>query len=315
MQVRPYSPEWGLMCFSAISHIFPTDQTGRGRIAVAAELTFGTLGDMDWLTFALVLITGVYAFLTFQMVREMQAARRQTVRPHLVLRLEWVTTTSVVVAVSNAGVGPALNVEATITFFFRDQSRQPEVRRWSEALVAPGGNHQFLQPGPSGSRLRAKGLVDSISRVTLVGEARDALGNVIRIDQTLDDFETWQSMITDAHERFVPSEPKAMRQALEGIGKVLQQLERLVGRGVYVRTTQDLERERAEEEAEAEEFWASLRPKDALSDGGEEDDSEAEGSSAVEENEAVSDGSTPSAGGAAPPVEAEAGSEPVDPAN
>lgn len=241
---------------------------------------------MDWLTFALVLITGAYAFLTFQMVKEMQAARRQTVRPHLVLTLEWVTSTSVVVAVSNAGVGPALNVKATITFFFRDASRAPEERRWSEELIAPGTDHHFLQPGRSGSRLRAKDFVDSIAKVTLVGEALDALGNSVAINRTLEDFETWQSMITEAHERFVPSEPKAMRQALEGIGKALQGIERLVDGGIYVRTTEDLDRERAEEEAEMEEFLASLRPKDALSSG-DQDPVPVEGPVASQENDAA----------------------------
>ena len=120
---------------------------------------------MDWvsshiieiLTFLLVCITGVYAFLTWRYVRltkdileENRQMRLNSQKPIIAIYLRSETTdhTSVYLCIENIGAGPAYNVEFTTDLSFtlgRNRSLGSEVRILERGLryFPPGKKREF----------------------------------------------------------------------------------------------------------------------------------------------------------------------------
>jgi len=89
------------------------------------------------LTFALVLITGYYAWQNRNMVNEMRLAREASARPHLALCFEPLGPMNVMVGLINLGPGAALSIDLTIEFHPREGSAfVGQSRRWRGELLA-----------------------------------------------------------------------------------------------------------------------------------------------------------------------------------
>lgn len=156
------------------------------------------------LTAVLVLVTGYYAFQNRQMVREMAKTRAIAVLPKLSLSWEMLGPVNPVPAISNVGPGPALDVEVAITYVPIDgSSEDPIVVRWQSNLMVAGERNEFLTPeGAGGSMMQTEELADRFLEVRLSGSCSDALGEVHRVEDVLNDIAAWRKMSGDSLRRW-----------------------------------------------------------------------------------------------------------------
>jgi hypothetical protein len=172
-----------------------------------------------WLTAALVLITGYYAWQTRRMVSEMERARGAQLMPRLVLDMKRLGAGNALLRVTNAGPGPALNVDVQLAL-------HPDgpVRRWAVPVVAAGESHDFI-PDPSGGapngRLHLDVLTDAFGELRLQGTCADALGKSHAVEDKLDVREYWR-LLKEVQET-VPHEPlEEMAKHMEKLAKAAE---------------------------------------------------------------------------------------------
>jgi hypothetical protein len=126
------------------------------------------------LSFALVLVTGYYAWETHRMVGEMRKARGAQLLPKLTVGVKSVAGGYGFWRVLNAGPGPAIEVDLQIA---PEPGGQP--RRWNDPVVLPGESHEFI-PATSRGGGSKEYLLDNLtklySHLRLTGSYRDALG-------------------------------------------------------------------------------------------------------------------------------------------
>jgi hypothetical protein len=94
----------------------------------------------------LAIITMIYVFLTWGMVREMRRAREAEVEPHLVATLVPISYKHVKLRIQNAGRGPALHIEATI---YLEPANGTKPQTWRHPVLLSGAFEDFLMPGPN----------------------------------------------------------------------------------------------------------------------------------------------------------------------
>lgn len=97
----------------------------------------------------LVIITIVYAFLTWRMVLEMRHAREAENEPQLVATLVPISAKLVHLRISNAGRGPALNIHAKMRL---DSSTKHEEVAWSHPVLLSNAHEDFRPPGDTNNR-------------------------------------------------------------------------------------------------------------------------------------------------------------------
>src|SRR5438046_197738 len=95
-----------------------------------------------WLTGALVLVTGYYAWQNHRMVKEMKEARSAEVLPKLVPTLRLLAPANAFLRIVNAGPGPAFGVDVE---FGLEPGAVP--RRWQSPVVASGEANDFWPVG------------------------------------------------------------------------------------------------------------------------------------------------------------------------
>jgi hypothetical protein len=100
----------------------------------------------------LAIITLMYVFLTWGMVREMRQARKAELEPLLIATPVPITHKHVKLRIQNAGRGPALNIETTL-YFEPANNTKPHV--WAHPVLLSGAFEDFLMPG-SGIKELAK---------------------------------------------------------------------------------------------------------------------------------------------------------------
>jgi hypothetical protein len=92
---------------------------------------------------ALVIITGVYAFLTWRMVLEMRTARENQTDANLIASPVPLPAIYAQVQLENAGPGPALNVELSISL---DPPLRTSIKTWHHPALLVGQKEHFLLP-------------------------------------------------------------------------------------------------------------------------------------------------------------------------
>jgi hypothetical protein len=92
----------------------------------------------------LVLVTAIYAYLTWRMVSEMRRAREEETTPYLIASLFPIGQKFVKLQIHNAGRGPALNVEADIRF---NPANGTQSHHWKHPIMLPGTHEDFRIPG------------------------------------------------------------------------------------------------------------------------------------------------------------------------
>ena len=110
----------------------------------------------------LVIITGVYAFLTWRMVREMRRAREAEAEPHLVTALVLpYGPGETKLRVENAGRGPALKIMARISL---EPPGKTQAYEWCHPVLVSEAHKDLLLPG---DELNPKKLVAAHERVVV----------------------------------------------------------------------------------------------------------------------------------------------------
>lgn len=98
----------------------------------------------------LLIITGVYAYLTRQMVREMKVARETQPDTYLIASPVSLGTIHAQIQLENAGPGPALDIELSISI---DPPLQTAERIWHHPVILVNQKEHFLIPQNRGGSL------------------------------------------------------------------------------------------------------------------------------------------------------------------
>jgi hypothetical protein len=183
---------------------------------------------IEWLTLVLVLVTGIYAWLTWHVVRESRLAREQQVRPHLKIETSAVGAGVLFPSVVSAGPGAALDVQVTLTARHRagDGSSSVSIAR---PYMRPGEVVELFLPDPAGKEqalVTFEELSAAFASFRLHGSMRDVLGNEHTIEDRIDDvpayLEGWGAVST----RATPDELKRTADAVRRIADSLKPVSR-----------------------------------------------------------------------------------------
>jgi hypothetical protein len=98
----------------------------------------------------LVIITGVYAYLTWRMVREMRTARENQTDANLIATPVSADHIYAEIQLTNAGPGPALNVELSISL---DPPLQSVAKTWRHPALLVCQTEKFFLPMENPSNL------------------------------------------------------------------------------------------------------------------------------------------------------------------
>jgi hypothetical protein len=92
----------------------------------------------------LVVITAVYAFLTWRMVSEMRQAREAESEPQLVATLIPLGGMAIKLRIANAGSGPALDIKAIISL---EPKKEDNTATWIHPVLLSNSHEDFRLPG------------------------------------------------------------------------------------------------------------------------------------------------------------------------
>jgi hypothetical protein len=199
---------------------------------------------IEWLTAALVAITAYYAWRTQQMVREMRHARELSVRPILAIELRFIAPNFADLAITNAGAGPAVDVDVELVAEPTATSEhERDARRWRTSVLAPGGSHEFAPP----AGLNMEDFAREFACVRVQGTLRDALGEQREVEAEIADLaDTWKRM--GAANQLWKDDPtdKATRALVKPLGELQRELRaiRRVATGEHSRAMQESRRRR-----------------------------------------------------------------------
>lgn len=207
------------------------------------------------LTAVLVAVTAYYAWQSYRMVEEMRQDRRERATPKVVVDLRSEGAGFVPPSVVNVGLGPALDLDVTITYVSRPGTDVTGIdyvtRRWRSRLVAPGERHRFLPPTDAvGQPLDTDRLAELFQAVRLEGTCRASFGETLGIEEEVGDLaEVWDLAKGSWH--LVDQKPdESIVKELKGIAKVLAKL-------VAKPTREELRRSREASKALLDEYFAS----------------------------------------------------------
>jgi hypothetical protein len=195
------------------------NQHGEGveRVVAQGQLILGALGLA--VTVVLAGTTIYYAYATRQMVLEMREARTQTLRPHLSISLKMITPTDAFVRITNAGAGAAVNADLEVVFHPL-AADAPDRRRFRLVFLAAGDYIELV------TRESTVELARLYQRIAMTGTATTVLGEVVCIDDSIEDLAAWRELSAAAWIRF--EEPQLVRitRELEKIRDALRGIER-----------------------------------------------------------------------------------------
>lgn len=162
----------------------------------------------------LVLVTAWYAFQTKQMAAEMAFARAEQVRPHLTLDVDKLGAGNVMLRVTNAGIGAALDIDVSLTAEPGNLSIL-----YKAPLLVPGEGQSFLVRDTAGkTETDLKRLVHNRKyyRVNLTGDCHDALGRHHPVSANLD-LKDYSDLFYSGLWRAQPDELKRIADELKRI--------------------------------------------------------------------------------------------------
>lgn len=177
----------------------------------------------QWLTLVLVIITGIYVWLTHKAVDEARQTRELQVRPYLKLHIQPAGGGIVFPAVVNAGVGAATDLEVTLVLGLHSggEATVELIRRY----MAPGEMIELLvkDPGnPGRPPVRFNELSKAFGYLRLRATAIDVLGKSHEFEDAIDDLPAWFEAWGATWTRATPDQAKRGADALEKIAKALK---------------------------------------------------------------------------------------------
>ncbi len=176
---------------------------------VSLNLEFGAT---EILTAVLVVVTGFYAWQTFEMVKEMRQARQASLMPVLGVDMMPRAPTYCEVRLRNNGLGPAFHVDLTIRFVGR--SAETIEGPFRADVVPPGHEHLFITPRDLGT----EEFVEVYSHIEVSGTIQDAFGTEHKVSTRTGDLATWwESRGEPINERWVPNEFEEMHRVVKKI--------------------------------------------------------------------------------------------------
>lgn len=177
---------------------------------------------------ALVLVTLMLAIPNWRMSNEMRRTRLLSILPRLALDVKILGAGLGLITVRNVGEGPALDVQAKLTFEGHGDGREVAFHSVSEDQT-----HSFMPPRNAGNELMRMDELTAVSdRVTLRGKMHDALGNEHPINESIALAETWE--ITKlSHRRLDPDYEKETVDELKAIKEAMRNLHRIAERAFY----------------------------------------------------------------------------------
>ncbi len=167
------------------------------------------------LTSVLAAATLFYAWQTFNMVSEMRRARGVSVLPRLALSFNYMGPNVVFVVVRNEGLGPAFDVNATLTY-------EPDAvtNRWQTPVMAPGQSHRFFPKAKDGTSS-----LGQYDRLLLKADYLDALGASHSISEERHPKVYWESMV-DSRMLYDEDALTEIKREIEKIRKAVETLAR-----------------------------------------------------------------------------------------
>lgn len=172
-------------------------------------------------TVILVLVTAVYAFLTWRMVVETRRARQQEVTPVFNLSVKPISIGAWAPAIENVGNGPALDVEATLTLEPGGEEHRVETKNIPEGDFAGSMNPRI-----------GEDTHEEYDSLVVEGEYTDVFGERSTFDESYDleflaKHDGADSIMkrdpTERHVRRIEQHLKAISEGIEmdGLEKVL----------------------------------------------------------------------------------------------
>ena len=184
----------------------------------AAALVRPTSG-IEWLTFALVVITGYYAQQNSLMVSEMRRTRA-VFMPKIEIDLMVRSPNIAFPGIVNVGPGLALEVDVTL-------SHMPEGPSWrfQDAVMTSGEEHSFAVKDGSKYMLTTQ-LTDRYPTFTLTGSCRDVLAQEHAVHRTIRIKDIWDHKVRSEERVEIPIGERIQKELKELVAAV----EALLGR-------------------------------------------------------------------------------------
>jgi hypothetical protein len=166
------------------------------------------------LTLALVAVTIFYAIQNRRMVGEMANANAMTILPKLAIDFHRIGPNTVEVLIQNLGLGPALDVDVSLSFDpLADRPLPADNRRYRRNVIAPGERERFLPPGDLNANMDR--LPREYAAIRLGGSMRDAAGNEHVVAEVFDRLVEWRELLHDATVAWIqPDAEKRLADAL-----------------------------------------------------------------------------------------------------
>jgi hypothetical protein len=171
------------------------------------------------LTGVLIAITAWYADRTHEMVREMRAARAAQLRPKLVVTMDKFAARAITPRVVSVGAGAAFDVNVRVTL----EPNGPSGPFVASVLSVGRGQSLIFREQATNKVLASVDEFKSYERVHLTGSCADALGERMKVDETLD-----LSAYMAAYEEGLwktPGGTKRGKEPLEAIEEILDLIE------------------------------------------------------------------------------------------
>lgn len=192
--------------------------------------------SIDWtavLTGVLVVVTGVYVWLTHRAVEEAREARKQALRPVLAVDPVPAGPVHLYLRLFNAGPGPAIDVELNFVWRPRvpEDQNGPREQRFTFVwpAVAPGQQHQFDPvdyPAGQGEN-QMQWLAESFSPLEVRGTCKDVLGRTHSVAQTMD-LKAWLESGVGRSELMSPTPTSEVGRELHALQKELKKVSKLI---------------------------------------------------------------------------------------
>jgi hypothetical protein len=177
------------------------------------------------LSAALVVVTCIYAYFTWQMVREMKETRLQAIRPRLGLYVRPYGPTGGNLALVSLGPGAALEVAVALQF-----EPAGETRQWSAPVFVPGDDAEFFFPRAEKHELPN---FDELERqnalATARGTMRDIAGNVHEVSEHVD-AAAWWRLVSAAQQHYVEAPGERVAHEMKKVRETLEKIRSAVAR-------------------------------------------------------------------------------------
>ena len=164
-------------------------------------------------TTILVAINAYYAWQVRQTIYEMEKARKAEFLPHVRAELSWLGPIFLVLELTNFGRGPAVDINAQITFL-----PSKEERPWCQSIMSPGESIRIFLPEGNIEKV-----CKSSAQILVKGKYKDIFGQSFEINDTIDtaEFIKQAKQLKQLLERDVPRLIESIKNELAKIGQTL----------------------------------------------------------------------------------------------